>query len=129
MRTLSIAWGIARTTAARRALRCRWGRVCPAHPRPDNLSNRSHHVPSHANSRHSTNHRFGTANPMGYPSTSAYNAAGLLTSMTDADGRTINYGYDAIGEKTSETWVGGNYTATYQYNAAGQLTEASDPFS
>src|SRR5579875_3710623 len=37
--------------------------------------------------------------------------------------------YDAIGERTSETWVGGNYTATYQYNAAGQLVEASDPFS
>jgi RHS repeat-associated protein len=68
-------------------------------------------------------------NPLGYQTTYAYNAADLLTSTTDADGRTIDYGYDAIGEKTSETWVGGNYTATYQYNAAGQLTEASDPFS
>jgi hypothetical protein len=37
--------------------------------------------------------------------------------------------YDAIGEKFSETWVGGNYTANYQYNAAGELTQASDPFS
>src|SRR5579875_664585 len=37
--------------------------------------------------------------------------------------------YDAIGEKIAETWVGGNYTATYQYNAAGQLVAASDPFS
>jgi RHS repeat-associated protein len=68
-------------------------------------------------------------NPLGYQTSYAYNAAGLLTSTTDADGRTITYGYDAIGEKTSETWVGGNYTATYQYNGAGQLTEASDPFS
>ncbi len=39
------------------------------------------------------------------------------------------HSYDAIGEKISETWVGGNYTATYQYNAAGELTQASDPFS
>jgi YD repeat-containing protein len=51
-------------------------------------------------------------NPLGYQTSYAYNAAGLLTSTTDADGRTITYGYDAIGEKTSETWVGGNYTAT-----------------
>jgi RHS repeat-associated protein len=68
-------------------------------------------------------------NPLGYQTSYAYNAADLLTSTTDADGRTIDYGYDAIGEKTSETWVGGNYTATYQYNASGQLTEASDPYS
>ncbi len=75
------------------------------------------------------NQLVGTTNPMGYQTTNAYNAAGLLTSTTDADGRTITYGYDAIGDKTSETWVGGNYTATYQYNGAGQLTQVSDPYS
>ncbi len=70
-----------------------------------------------------------TTNPLGYVSTNAYNAAGELISTTDADGRTIDYGYNAAGQETSETWVGGNYTANYAYNADGQLTSASDPFS
>src|SRR5579875_2474448 len=41
-------------------------------------------------------------NPLGHPTTSAYNASGLSTSTTDADGRTIDYGYNAIGQVTSE---------------------------
>ena len=52
-----------------------------------------------------------------------------LTATTDADGRTIDYSYNAAGQMTSETWVGGSYTATYAYNDDGELTEASDPYS
>jgi YD repeat-containing protein len=68
-------------------------------------------------------------NPLGYQATNSYNAVGELTSATDYNGNTINYGYDAISELTSKTWVGGNYTATYSYNAAGEMTGASDPYS
>jgi RHS repeat-associated protein len=70
-----------------------------------------------------------TTDPLGHAVTYAYNAASELTGTTDRDGRTINYGYDAAGRQTSETWVGGNYTATYAYNAAGLLSSVSDPFS
>jgi RHS repeat-associated protein len=68
-------------------------------------------------------------NPMGYTTTYDYDAVGLLTSTTDADGRTIDYGYNADGLETTETWVGGNYTATFAYNADSEMTSASDPNS
>ncbi|HEY7310953.1 MAG TPA: RHS repeat-associated core domain-containing protein [Gemmataceae bacterium] len=66
--------------------------------------------------------------PLGHSTTYAYQG-GLLTSTTDRDGRTINYGYDPLNRLSSETWVGGNYTATYNYDPGGNLTMASDPFS
>ena len=67
--------------------------------------------------------------PLGHSTTYAYDAANQLISTTDREGRTTTFGYDQAGRETSETWVGGNYTATYAYNQAGQLTWAQDPNS
>ncbi len=69
------------------------------------------------------------ANPMGFTSSNYYDAGGELTTMTDANGRTLTYSYDAVGRKTGETWVGGNYTATWTYDAAGNLKTAQDSYS
>ncbi|HEY7156597.1 MAG TPA: RHS repeat-associated core domain-containing protein, partial [Gemmataceae bacterium] len=66
--------------------------------------------------------------PRNHTTTYDYHA-GLLTQTTDRNNRTIDYGYDALNRLDSETWVGGNYTATYGYDTAGNLTVASDPFS
>jgi RHS repeat-associated protein len=71
----------------------------------------------------------GTTNPMGYTTTYSYNSAGEMTGSTDADGHNITYGYDKAGRLTAETWVGGNYTASFSYTALGEVKTASDPFS
>jgi len=49
-------------------------------------------------------------------------AAGRLTSVAYADGTTIDFTYDAAGNRTSMT--SGGSTTSYSYDAASQLTSA-----
>jgi RHS repeat-associated protein len=69
-----------------------------------------------------------TTNPLG-STTYAYDLASQRTSMTDNDGRRTSFAFDAAGRLTTETWVNGNYTATYGYDAANEVTSATDPNS
>lgn len=51
------------------------------------------------------------------------NTIGHLTGVTEQDGSTINYGYNALYRLTSDTRTGTNPTAhTYGYDLAGNLT-------
>jgi YD repeat-containing protein len=52
--------------------------------------------------------------PLGHVSTYTYNAAGLLASETDPDGRRRTFSYDDQGRLSGETWydVQGNETGT-----------------
>jgi RHS repeat-associated protein len=62
-----------------------------------------------------------------------YDAAGDLTSATDADGNTSTYTYDGLGELASSTEPPAssgdntNRTTTYTYNGNGQLLAVTDP--
>ncbi len=76
--------------------------------------------------------------------TNVFDAANRLTSITDANGFTLSYGYDEAGNVTSLTYPGNKtvtytydalnrlktvthwlgQTATYSYDAAGRLTQA-----
>ncbi len=51
---------------------------------------------------------------------------GLPTSMTDPNGSTTSYGYDAMGDLTSLTTDLGNATR-YCYDAGGRMTHMIDP--
>ncbi len=54
-----------------------------------------------------------------------YDAAGQLTSSTDADGWTTAQAYDSVGEVVSTTDAEGNTTRT-DYDLAGQVTASRD---
>jgi RHS repeat-associated protein len=83
------------------------------------------------------------ASPVTATTAYTYNTAGDLTEKTDADGRTIVYAYNALDERTAETWfasaadananqgAGQNplNTITYGYNPAGALTTAADIYA
>jgi YD repeat-containing protein len=56
----------------------------------------------------------------------AYDAAGRISSVTDAAGKSEYYGYDALGQRTSLTNKLGNVW-TYAYDAAGRLVEENTP--
>lgn len=60
---------------------------------------------------------------------SGYNQLGLAATITDPNGYTVNYGYDAIGRKTSEsrTLDGTTTTVTYQYDGMGHITRTDTP--
>ncbi len=58
--------------------------------------------------------------------TFAYNARGLLTSVTDARGNTTQYGYNANGDRTSATDPLGNVTSATFDNGGRRLTQ-TDP--
>ncbi|HEU4714499.1 MAG TPA: RHS repeat-associated core domain-containing protein [Pyrinomonadaceae bacterium] len=60
--------------------------------------------------------------------TFAYDALDRITSTTDVWGRTIGYGYDANGNRTSMT-VGGSSYATYQYDSVDRLMNLADSAS
>lgn len=51
---------------------------------------------------------------------------GDVTAMTDADGKTWNYSYDANGDRTSSSDPLGDKT-TFQYNSIGWLTAQTTP--
>jgi YD repeat-containing protein len=82
----------------------------------------------------------------------SYNLEGELVSMTDGDGPTTTYAYDAAGDLTQEVWQNTNHQVTdvlswtydedgriltavnyegayaFTYNAAGQVATVSEPF-
>ena len=61
-------------------------------------------------------------------STYAYNAAGLLTSVTDSNGNTITYGYDSFGQKDCISYPG--FPTAYSCLSSGNPdngTNAIDP--
>ena len=56
----------------------------------------------------------------------AYNAAGLVTSETNALGQTTSYGYDALLRRTSITDANGDATLL-GYDTLGRNTTVTDP--
>jgi RHS repeat-associated protein len=64
--------------------------------------------------------------------TTAYNKAGLVTSIEDADLRVRDFTYNNDQQLTAENWMSGSTvvaTMAYGYDLAGDLTSASDPNS
>jgi RHS repeat-associated protein len=62
--------------------------------------------------------------------TTAYNADGLPVSVTQPGGITLSYGYDQMGDLTSESGSGAPAPTTAQsfgYNTDGELTSATAP--
>ena len=55
-----------------------------------------------------------------------YDPVGNLVQKTDRHGRVIDYAYDPLRRKTTETWGDGR-GLTFQYDATGRLVSASDP--
>ena len=52
------------------------------------------------------------------------NTIGDITQVTELDGTTVSYGYDALYRFTSETRVGTNsFSHTYAYDLAGNVTD------
>jgi RHS repeat-associated protein len=58
--------------------------------------------------------------------TTTRNAQGLVAGVTDANSKTMSYGYDAFGDLTATTDPGGNVTSA-TYDLRGRKTAASDP--
>ncbi len=61
--------------------------------------------------------------------TTVYDAAGRVSRVTDADGRVIQYSYDAANRTTGEVWKNGTVTVnvvTYSYDNNDNLTSAAD---
>ena len=69
--------------------------------------------------------------PNGHTATYVYDADGELTDTTDADGRRTTYSYNADGDQTGETWVGivAVDIITYTYDADNELTGAADSYA
>lgn len=63
--------------------------------------------------------------PLNRQTSWGYNAAGDLTSRTDARGIQTSYGYDADRRQTSVTYPGGS--VGFAYNAVGERTQMTDP--
>lgn len=53
----------------------------------------------------------------------AYDNVGQITNASDSNGRSLSFGYDALGRKTSQTdnWYGPG-SASFQYDASGRRT-------
>jgi YD repeat-containing protein len=62
--------------------------------------------------------------------TSAYDAAGNVTAVTDPDGRLMQYSFDALNRRIGEVWksaAGATLNVvTYAYDANGNRTQAAD---
>lgn len=79
----------------------------------------------------------GVTDPDGNTSTFAYNANGDLTSRTDAAGDQTTYQYDQIGRPGSSVSPVGNapganpasFTTSYTYDPAGDLLTSTDPLN
>ncbi len=90
-------------------------------------------VDSDGNETHYVYNRDGqvteTMTPLG-TTTMAYDAAGRLTQTTDADGRTIQYSYDAADRLTGEVWKNASSVTvnvvTYSYDNDGNLLTGAD---
>lgn len=67
-----------------------------------------------------------STNPDGDTTNYGYDNAGDQTSMTDALGQTSTQAYDADGRLTSVT-TPGEHTTNYSYDADGELTQVTDP--
>ena len=70
--------------------------------------------------------------PNGATVTYVYDADGELTDTTDQDGRRTTYSYNADGDQTGETWLSGGTTLdviTYTYDADNELTGAADSYA
>jgi RHS repeat-associated protein len=65
-----------------------------------------------------------TAGNQNISNTMTYDAANRLTAVSDSLGRTINYQYDILGNRTQMTAPDGKIT-TYSYDAATRLTKLS----
>jgi YD repeat-containing protein len=57
----------------------------------------------------------------------AYNAQGLVASMTTPRGHVHSYTYDSVGNLSTATNPLGQITQYTQYNGAGQLLQSTDP--
>ncbi|CAL9370391.1 hypothetical protein SUDANB151_00836 [Streptomyces sp. enrichment culture] len=66
------------------------------------------------------------ADPDAYTTTYAYDGRGLLTSATDALGRTTSYEYNGAEQVAAATNPAGG-TTTFAYDDAGHLTRTTDP--
>jgi len=77
----------------------------------------------------------GMTDPDGHTLTFSYDAYGDLTSVTDALGDKTAYGYDSIGRQTSTVSPNGNVTGgnpsqnttTYSYDSFADVTGVTDP--
>ena len=71
--------------------------------------------------------------PNGSTATYVYDADGELTDTTDEDGRRTTYSYNADGDLTGETWVSSSGGAldviTYSYDADNELTGVTDKYA
>jgi RHS repeat-associated protein len=56
-----------------------------------------------------------------------YNNLGLETRETDPLGNITGYGYDQLGDRTSQTDPGTGGVTTYTYDPAGEQTSVTDP--
>lgn len=56
----------------------------------------------------------------------SWDSLGRLTSSTDGNGVTTNYGYDLDGHRTTVSYPGTGHTVTDGYDAAGRLTSTAD---
>ncbi|PWG15419.1 hypothetical protein DF268_01010 [Streptomyces sp. V2] len=63
--------------------------------------------------------------PLGGVTTTEYDAAGNAVKRTDADQRVTTYGYDKLDRLTTVTAPDGG-TTTYAYDAVGNLTQRTD---
>ncbi|MCP4414070.1 MAG: RHS repeat protein [Gammaproteobacteria bacterium] len=55
----------------------------------------------------------------GPTTTTQYNALGLRTVITDANGAAIFYEYDRLNRPLTITYTADNQTVSYEYNALG----------
>jgi RHS repeat-associated protein len=65
-----------------------------------------------------------TLDPLGHENRMTYDTAfNGLTSLTDAKGNTIHYGYDSVGDLRSITYANGSQE-TFEYDPLGNLSES-----
>ncbi|MCI0456868.1 MAG: hypothetical protein L0Z62_07815 [Gemmataceae bacterium] len=66
-----------------------------------------------------------TIDPLGNRTTTLFDAAGNVTSVTDASNNTTTFAYDALNRLSSQTDPLGE-TATFAYDGVGHLTSTTD---
>jgi RHS repeat-associated protein len=67
----------------------------------------------------------------GESSTTEYDADGEVIETTDADGRTVTYSYDQLGDQTGQSLLnaagGAIEITTFTYDSDGEMTGADNP--